>query len=61
MFLEAKATTYELAAADSTAQKRQFNSMINGQFTLKHRLVSALAGYTAGSDKLAESELLSRS
>jgi hypothetical protein len=59
VFLEAKATTYELAAADYTAQKRQFNSKINGQFTLKHRLVSALPGYTAGSDKLAESELLS--
>ena len=61
VFLEAKATTYELAAADYTDQKRQFNSKINGQLTLKHRLVSALQGYTAGSDVLAESEMLARS
>ena len=60
LFLEAKATTYELAAADFTAQKRQFTSKINGQFSLKYRLVEALSHYTRGSGTLEESANLAR-
>ena len=43
-----------LAAADFTAQKRQFTSKINGQFSLKYRLVEALSHYTRGSGTLKE-------
>ena len=55
LLLEAKLTTYRKASWPASRRlRKQFNSKLNGQIELNHRLALALEGYTAGQDELRE-------
>lgn len=60
IFLEAKVATYASAAADYTLEEEGFNSSLNGQFTLKYRLVHALGGYQPKELRLMEPDNVAR-
>ena len=55
LLLEAKLTTYRKASWPASKRLRpQFNSKLNGQIELNHRLALALEGYVSGHDELRE-------
>ncbi len=55
LLLEAKLTTYHQASWPSSKRlRKQFNSKLNGQVELNHRLALALQGYSPGQDALRE-------
>ena len=62
LLLEAKLTTYEKSSWPNTRrQERGFNSKINGQIELNHRLAWALTGFDADAHtKLARARVDSR-
>ncbi len=55
LFLEAKLTTYHKSSWPSSKRlRKQFNSKLNGQIELNHRLALALQGYAIDQDDLRE-------
>jgi hypothetical protein len=57
-FLEAKAGLYQDEAQDYTNRDAGFNSTINGQFSLRYRLVRALQELSANNCRLVEPQTL---
>ena len=56
--LEAKVGLYRNEAQDHTERASGFNSKINGQFTLRYRLASALRNYREEQSRLVEPQAL---
>jgi hypothetical protein len=55
LLLEAKLTTYhKMSWSSSKRLRKQFNSKLNGQIELNHRLALALQGYAEGQGELRE-------
>jgi hypothetical protein len=54
VFVEAKAGLYLAEAQDYSVREQGFNSSINGQFTLRYRLVQALRGFNRNHSRLVE-------
>ena len=54
VFVEAKAGLYLAEAQNYSIREPGFNSSINGQFTLRYRLVQALRGFNANNSRLME-------
>jgi hypothetical protein len=54
VFVAAKAGLYLAEAQNYSVREQGFNSSINGQFTLRYRLVQALKGFNANHSRLME-------
>jgi hypothetical protein len=52
LFVEAKAGLYLTEAQDYSVREQGFNSSINGQFSLRYRLVQALGAFKANQSRL---------